>query len=517
MRICLIQPKYIDDMWSTLGKMCNKELVPPLALLTIAALTPEPHDIEVIDENTDPIDFSADYDVVALTSFTAHALRAYEISQRFRERGVVTVIGGSHASQHTEECQEHFDVVFKGEAELTWPAFLEDLQRGDYRSLYWQEDPIDLTVSPMPRWDLVDLRNYYLVSIQTTRGCTFDCEFCSIVATMGRSFRHKSVEQVLEEVREVRRRGISTIFLADDNLIGNKPFVKELLRAFITHFDDLSLSSQVSINITRDEEMLELFHQAGFSFIFVGIESTSRENHVIAKKMQNAHADLLNDLRKLQSYGILVYGGFIVGMDEDTPAVFDETLEFIQQAPVVVPIIAQLNAPKGTRLYTRLQQANRLLDLPLADDHTTGRATNILPNKITSEELFTGWQKLFQECYTYRNFEQRLDAFLANFARTPKYNGAWASRESLGILWRIVKSLVVTTDLASIGFFTRVFFKGLRKNQMFMSMYCLAYFCAYREFLDKQIRPLTYVEYDRLPAEPQPATELVSGELAVLK
>lgn len=405
---------------------------PPLGLATVAALTP-PDDYEVdiwdelvhgrIDENTA---FRHDYDLVGVTGYKAHLPRCREISSLFRRRGVQVVIGGPGVSASPDEYRDAFDTLFIGEAEKTWPQFLEDWKGRCARGEYRQIDKLDLTFSPPPRWDSLagDLDKYAMGGVQTTRGCPFDCEFCDVIYLFGRRARHKPVATVIEEIVTLERLGVRSVFFCDDEFIGDRAYAKELLRAMIpinnSFLRPLSYSTQLTMNLSKDDELLALMADANFNLVFIGIETPNKESLRETHKFQNVRDDLAADVHRILSYGISIRSGIIVGFDHDGPDIFDIQYEFIQRACLPSLAINMLKAPLGTRLWTRLRQEGRVVSVAAFQGKGHPRTyTNILPAKLSRVELLRGYRDLLERVNRWDAFRERIVGLVSLVRRRP--------------------------------------------------------------------------------------------------
>ncbi|MEE4244143.1 MAG: radical SAM protein [Kangiellaceae bacterium] len=419
MKILIINPIFDLSFWdfSLCKDITGKQFPnPPLALPTLAAMVPDNFDIELIDENVEPISFESDADIVAITGFIIQKERVFEIADKFRQLGKTICIGGPVVEDSIiDECQQHADHVFQGEAEYTWPAFFKDLSQNDEKSLYIENERINMHDSPLPRFDLLKIDRYATAIIETSRGCPYSCEFCEIPARLGKKSRTKTVEQVMAEVKSLVNLGVDSIMFIDDHFVGSKRHTKKLLHELIDYVESINyavnFSVQFTINLSKDDELLELFYRANFTRVFIGLE-TSRENSLkLAQKKQNTNIDLIEAVHKVQSYNIMVWAGLIVGFDGDDETVFDEQLEFIQAAGVTVAMIGILQAIPGTALYERLEKANRI-----KRDSTSGiRGTqndliysNVIPEGMTPRALATGYQQLVAQAYTEENFAKRV-------------------------------------------------------------------------------------------------------------
>lgn len=365
-----------------------------------------------MDQETQDINFDTPCDLVGITGYTNHAVRMFEISSEFRKRGILAVGGGSFCTLHTEECRPHFDVLISGEAEHVWPKFLADWENGEHRNYYKGERNADLANSPVPRWDLVNLDNYASAIVQTSRGCPYDCEFCDVVALFGNRMRFKPVDHILNEIKIIERITTKGIFLADDNLIGNKKFVKELLKRLIefnkTLKRPLCFCTQLTLNVAKDEELLDLFKQANFGMFFIGIETPNEESLVESNKKHNLLLDMKEAVRRIQSRGIYIISGLIVGFDSDGPDIFRMQSNFLIEAGLTIPMLTTLKAPKGTKLWARLKKEGRLLQEGNCD--TFGEYTcNFIPKNMSREELEENFLALFKEIYSYSHFLKRFE------------------------------------------------------------------------------------------------------------
>ncbi|HEX5068180.1 MAG TPA: B12-binding domain-containing radical SAM protein [Myxococcota bacterium] len=445
MRIHLVTPRNPPSFWTydeilpTLGKRC---IFPNLSMPTLAGLTPREHEIVLSDENVEEIDFDVDADIVGVTGYIIHKPRLLEILAELRRRGRFVVVGGPYASLCPEELRGLCDVLFVGEAEETWPAFLRDFQAGSWKSEYVAAELPDLRSSPMPRFDLLPVDRYHALTIQFARGCPFTCEFCDIIVIYGRRPRAKSVEQVMAEIRECHRLGAKQVFLVDDNFIGNVKLAKELLREMAAwgaaHDYPIDFNTEVSLNVARDEELLELLRAANMTTVFIGIESPRVDSLRETKKMQNARGDLVESVRRVQAYGIQVQAGMIVGFDHDDASIFEEQLRFIQDAQIPVSMTGMLQAMPRTPLYERAEREGRLLEASTGDQFVF---SNLLPVRMSRLELYRGYRWLLGQLYDFRNYRARTLAFLT--ARGPQVNrGRNIRRGDMTRLARILRETV---------------------------------------------------------------------------
>jgi radical SAM superfamily enzyme YgiQ (UPF0313 family) len=415
-KILLVTPKNPPSFWTydqilpTLGKRC---IFPNLSMPTLAGLTGPEHEVVLVDENVEVIDFDLEADIVGVTGYIVHRKRIREILAGFRERGRFVVVGGPYASLCSEELSGLADVVFVDEAEETWPHFLRDFATGSWKSEYRAQEKPDISLAPAPRFDLLDVSKYHALTIQFARGCPFNCEFCDIIVMYGRRPRAKGVEQLMAEVRECHRLGATQVFIVDDNFIGNRKLAKQLLRSLAewgaANDYPLDFNTEVSLDVAQDEELLELMRDAHFTTIFIGIESPREASLLETRKTQNTRGDLVESVRRVQSYGMQVQAGMIVGFDADDPSIFEEQLRFIQDARIPVSMTGLLQALPKTPLHARVEKEGRLLAESGGDQFLL---SNIEPVGMTRLELYRGYRWLVSQLYDYRHYRERALDFL---------------------------------------------------------------------------------------------------------
>lgn len=403
----------------------------PLGPATVAALTPHEFHVDIWDElargRIDTSHLEKKYDLVGVTSHSANLRRALEIGKLFRQQDCLVVVGGPGATANPDRCRNDFDVLFIGEAELIWPQFLRDWQNGRYRSEYRQIEKPDLSISPVPKWDSInsDLERYAMGTVQTTRGCPNDCEFCDVVYLNGRRQRYKSVDQILEEVRVLQRLGVKSISFNDDNFTINHRRAKRVLQELINLNNSfpkpLRFMTQLSIDVARDDELLELLADANFYQVLIGIESPNKESLKEAGKFGNLKGDLIAEVHKVLSYGIVVRGAMIVGFDNDDLDIFDAQYEYMQKACLPSVSLHMLNAPVGTRLWRRLRAEGRMIDAAsIADSSTQRLFNNTIPKRMSRVELMQGFRDLYARLFTWESFYERMICFVSLVARVPK-------------------------------------------------------------------------------------------------
>jgi radical SAM superfamily enzyme YgiQ (UPF0313 family) len=421
MNALLIYPAFPDTFWSfrhALKFVRKKAAFPPLGLLTVAALLPEAWDKRLIDCNVRTLTAKeldwADCAFISGTMLQRESAR--EIIARCKQAGLTIVAGGPLFSSEIEEFGE-VDHFVLGEAELTLPPFLSDLARDCARRVYETDQHPDLAETPVPQWQLADLKSYASANIQFSRGCPFDCDFCNVTALFGRRPRTKTVRQIIAELDGLYALGWrGAVFFVDDNLIGNKKQLKtELLPALIEWRKGkwpIVFQTEVSINLVDDRELMRLMVDAGFDTVFIGIETPEESGLGECNKRQNQNRDLVQDVKRIQQAGLQVQGGFIVGFDSDTPSVFQRQIDFIQSSGIVTAMVGLLQAPPGTRLYRRLEQAGRLLGRSTGDN--VDGTTNI-KTVMDVDALREGYRSIMRYIYSPENYYRRVKTFLREY------------------------------------------------------------------------------------------------------
>jgi len=367
------------------------------ALPLLAGLLPDDVECRIIDDTFEEIDFDEDFDLVVITAMTTQALRGYAIADAFRKRGVHVVMGGIHVTLMPEEAIAHADTVIVGEAEETWPRFFDDVLHHRAQSYYKAPGPADLTRSPLPRFDLLDVR-YNMPTIQTTRGCPYDCDFCAATRIFGRGFRHKTVDQVIREVEAVKRIwGSSPIYFTDDNMCVNRKFTQALLRELIPL--KITWNTSTDVSVAYDEELLEWMAESGCTLLFFGFESMSEEGLASVSEWKRRQLkEYPKVVEKVRSYGIEVFASFIVGLDGDDGAIFNCIENFITENGIFRFFIPILTPFPGTKLREKFIRENRLLDTDW--DHYNQWEVNFVPKRMTVEELREGHRDLHRRLYT---------------------------------------------------------------------------------------------------------------------
>ena len=506
--IVLINPRFEISFWGLehalpfMGKRAN---MPVAALPLLAALTPQQHRVTIVDENVEPIDFDrcARADIVGVTGMVVQRQRMREILAELRARGAFTAVGGPWVTVQEDYFKGLADVVFIGEAEESWPQFLADWGRGCAAARYEQADKTDLSRVPAPRLDLLKTKHYAFGSVQFSRGCPFLCEFCDIIVVFGRKPRLKTPEQVIAELENLRAHRMSTVFIVDDNLIGNKNAIKGLLKHVVAWQQangfPLSFVTEASLDLADDEELMRLMVDAGIEAVFVGIESTNAESLREARKLQNVRGkdSMVDKVRRVQDAGMEVWAGMILGFDHDDATAFDAHRRFLEAARINTAMVGMLSAVPKTPLHARLAAAGRL---DPADNPAHG--TNVIPLKMSRDELSEGYIGLMARLYEWPAYFARLDDLY--LSGRLEFNRAWQryasdhgwrrrgrhlqfTVQALGIVLRL---MLRVPDRALRGVYRRQFWRLLRtrRNPAVLRVYAIK--CAIHFHMHEFVRLL---------------------------
>ena len=425
MNILLIYPEFPDTFWSfkhALKFIHKKASLPPLGLMTVAAMLPSEWKKRMVDLNVGALTEKdlAWADVAFVSAMVVQRESTQQVIVRCKAAGLKVVAGGPLFTGEYEKFED-VDHFVLNEAEMTLPPFLKDLEQGRAKHIYTSTEFPDIHQTPAPLWELADLKHYATMAIQYSRGCPFDCEFCNITSLLGHRPRVKTAEQIVHELDRLYRLGWrGVVFFVDDNLIGNKRHLKEsLLPALIEWRKDKTgfvFTTEVSINLADDQELLDLMTEAGFDTVFIGVETPDNESLAECNKKQNQRRDLVEDVKRIQRSGLQVQGGFIIGFDSDTPSIFQRQIEFIQKSGIVTAMVGLLQAPIGTRLYERLTREGRLLGA-MSGDNVDG-STNIIP-KMNIDILHKGYKTVIDSLYAPKNYYPRVITFLKEY-KAPK-------------------------------------------------------------------------------------------------
>lgn len=464
--ICLINPRFEPSYWGfnyalPMYPGDRRSTMITGALPTVAALGGG-HDFYLMDENVEDIDWDRlkDFDIVGLTGMNVQKARMKEILLELKKLDVLVVVGGPYVTVKEDFFDDLCDVKFLGEAETTWPVFLADYAAGRAtKKVYKQDDRTDMTTVPRARYDLLKVNRYASGSLQFSRGCPFQCEFCDIIVIFGRKPRVKHPEQIIAELDDMRKAGFFSAMIVDDNFIGNKNEAKKVLKHIIKwqkeHNYPLRLNTEASINLADDPELLEMLYEANFRSVFIGIETPREASLRETKKFQNVRGDSLEaKLARIQNAGLDISAGFIVGFDNDDMGIFDDQFNFIQDNGVLLAMVGMLGAIPTTPLYDRLKEEGRLVE----DDPNL----NFIPKQMTREQLKENYWELVWRLY-------QPQAFLDRYFKTYQYpefhkrRAEMCDRANEGktlptlayafiLMWNLFWTLLRDGSLTSVGF-----------------------------------------------------------------
>jgi radical SAM superfamily enzyme YgiQ (UPF0313 family) len=494
MKLLLINPRFPESFWSLRWAIdqvlpSKRSVNPPLGLATLAALCPPHWEVSIVDENVESVPLAPEADLIGVCGMGVQFERQRELIEHFRQAGYPVVAGGSFASLCPERYIDLASTVVAGESEYIWPRFCADFELGRPQALYQETGVVRLEDSPTPRFDLLKLDRYAMPTMQFSRGCPFRCEFCDIIVMFGRKPRHKTLAQIERELDTLRQLGVRSVFFVDDNLIGNKAVARELVRMLVDyqrrHGFPFRFGTEATINLAQEPELLELFRQAKFTWVFIGIESPDPETLKQTLKSQNTREDLQVSLRRIYQHGIDVLAGFIVGFDNDTVETFDLQYRFIVDAGIQVAMVGLLTALPKTPLYDRLRAEGRLRDLDSADN--TKAATNVVPKRMSYGELVDGYQRMVRRLARDSAMAQRV-ANKLRFMPRPVYDGDYSPAQSLGIVWRLVVRGVLRGGPVRIWHFMRtVPWIAPRKLSLFISEWIMG--LAMHDYTSRHFRP----------------------------
>jgi radical SAM superfamily enzyme YgiQ (UPF0313 family) len=400
MKIKIIVPSWPkDSFWDVISFK-----FPLLSATLLAALTPEGHEVSIHDESIAPLDLDEGCDLVAITAMTPLAPRGYEIAEAYRRRSVKVVMGGIHPTWLPKEAIVHCDAVVIGEADEVWSEVVGDAARGQLKRFYQQKERTDLSHLPMPRRELLPPKGYFFENtIQTTRGCPFDCEFCSVTAIYGGTYRTRPIPEVEREIQALRR-AAAYIFFVDDNIVGDMQHADELF-TMLSHYR-LRWVSQGPITIAQNKKLVRLMAKAGCHGMFIGFESLSPENLALMGKKTNKVERYEAGIKQLHDHGIGVHASFVFGYDYDSPSVFEGFLSFANRTEIDGAFLPLLTPFPGTRIHQRLKKEERILT---EDWSKYDMATVVFkPKGMTIEQLQKGFWWVNKEFYSLRSMARRI-------------------------------------------------------------------------------------------------------------
>jgi radical SAM superfamily enzyme YgiQ (UPF0313 family) len=445
-KILLVYPEIPATYWSfkyALPFVKYKTLMPPLGLITIAALLPADYEVRLVDMNIQKLTTEdiTSADMVFVSAMIVQKESFHQVVAQCNEYGTPVVAGGPYPTSSYRQITgvSHFIL---NEGEVTLPRFIDDLGRGQAQQIYQDDTKPDITKTPPPRFDLLDMGVYESMALQSSRGCPFNCEFCDIIEMFGRVPRYKTPEQFINEMNilyDMGHRG--SLFIVDDNFIGNKAKARELL----VHIRDwqierdypFSLFTEASINLAQDESLLDLMVEAGMDTVFIGIETPLTETLALTQKLQNTKADILESVRTIQSKGIEVMGGFIVGFDNDPENIFDLQIDFIQKAGIPLAMIGTMVALPNTQLHRRLEREGRILG-ETDGNNTHSMELNFIP-RMPRETLMEGYKRVISTIYEPHNYFERCITLLKRIPGNANSHGSISSRQAKAFFLSLLK------------------------------------------------------------------------------
>ena len=385
----------------------RKRLIMTMVTSYLAGLTPSSDNVTVIDDKVEEIPWNGDFDLVAITTTTGSAQRAYQIAGRFRERKIPVVMGGFHATLHPAEILTHADSVVVGEAENVWGELLDDVRDGKLRSIYKAEQPCDMKSLPRPKYELLDWKRYrvHLMPIQATRGCNYHCDFCEVPVVYNGAYRMRPIEDIVQEIEEQKRiTGNNQFQFIDDQLTGKHTFARELFKALRPL--GITWSCLWTLNTNHDEELLDLAIQAGCQHVNIGMESINQDNLNEIHKKQNHVKDYMTLLRAMEKRGLLYSLNLMFGLDHDTPDVFEATYRFLEEVRAPMAFFSIVSPREGTPLRERLDKELRVIN-PMADQFSSGHKCMFVPKNMTPEEVEKGIDWLQRKFYSLGSIRKR--------------------------------------------------------------------------------------------------------------
>lgn len=468
MKILLVYPEFPDTYWSfrhALKFDSKKAAFPPLGLLTVSAMLPDDWERRLVDMNVetlwpDDIEWA---DMVFVSAMIVQSESLEKVVEQCRKMDKKVVVGGPYVSTSSESLPDA-DHIFIGEAENTLPEFLNDLRLGIARNVYKADERPSLAKTPLPDFSLIDMRNYSAMNVQYSRGCPFNCEFCDIIEIYGRVPRTKSNAQMLAELDALKTadwRG--PVFIVDDNFIGNKKNVRLLMPELIewSRSNDYPFSflTEASVNLADDDALLEQMNEAGFRRVFLGIETPVEQSLKEAQKGQNTRRDLIDSIHKIQSYGLEVMAGFIVGFDNDPDDIFDLQMKFIRESGIPLAMVGLLTALPDTQLWRRLEKEGRLL--AMSTGNNTDCTVNFIP-RMGTNRLVEGYKYILRNIYSPAEYYRRALDCLSRFKQDRIEPRKAALGEDLRAFLKIVFTLGIR-DRSRLQFW-KYFYQLLRHH-----------------------------------------------------
>ncbi len=427
MNILLLYPEFPDTFWSfkhALKFIRKKASLPPLGLITVSAMLPQQWQRKLVDLNVTKLSqHDLDWaDVAFVSAMGVQKESAQQVIESCKHAGLRIVAGGPLFTSEPE-CFPEVDHFVLNEAEITLEPFLADFTNGAPEKYYRSDSFPDVRTSPVPQWELLDMKKYASMAIQFSRGCPYRCDFCNVTTLFGHKIRTKTSEQIIRELQAMYEKGWrESIFFVDDNFIAHKSYLKKNLLPRLIEWQESKKNTtkfytECSINIADDQELMDLMVKAGFNQVFIGIETPNHTALEACGKQHNTSRNMLENIKRIQRSGLEVQGGFIVGFDTDTPSIFQQQIEFIQNSGIVTAMVGLLQALPGTKLYERMKSEGRLLKSSTGDN--VDNTTNIVP-KMDVETLRSGYREMMHYLYSPKNYYQRIKTLLLEY-QPPKF------------------------------------------------------------------------------------------------
>ncbi|MBF2050168.1 MAG: DUF4070 domain-containing protein [Elainella sp. C42_A2020_010] len=500
MRTLLIYPRFPQSFWSferALALVNRKALLPPLGLVTVAALLPQEWEFRLVDRNVRDVT-EAEWEWADLVILSAMIVQKEDFAEQIRaakQRGKRVAVGGPYATSLPHEAAEFgADFLILGEGEITLPMFVEAIQRGDTGGTFTTDEKPDVTSTPVPRFDLLEMDAYDNMSVQFSRGCPFQCEFCDIIVLYGRKPRTKTPAQFIAELERLYELGWRrSVFLVDDNFIGNKRNVKLLLRELKTWMAERSypffLNTEASVDLAQDEELMEMMVDCNFNAVFLGIETPDTDSLAVTKKFQNTRNPLVESVQNIMRHGLRVTAGFIIGFDGEKAGAGDRVVRFVEETAISLAMFSMLQVLPGTALWHRLKKEGRLLDERGNINQTT--LMNFIPSRpieaIAQEYIDAFWQLYDPQHYLDRTYRQFLLLGEPRHKTTLRKPSWVVIRAMLTIFWR--QGVLRKTRWTFWPYLIHIMIAKPRNWQYYLSICALGeHFLEYRQLVDQQIR-----------------------------
>jgi len=446
MNILLLYPQYPNTFWSfkhALKFISKRAVNPPLGLITVSSMLPTDWNKKLVDLNVESLNTKdiEQADLIFISAMSVQTKSVYEIITRCKSLNKKIVAGGPLFTEEPDRFPgiDHFVL---NEAEITLTPFINDLKNGNPKQIYETKEFADIKSTPLPDYSLIKMSKYSSLNVQYSRGCPFNCEFCDITALLGHKVRTKSTLQIINELENIYQTGWrKNIFFVDDNFIGNKKILKnDLLPTMIKWMESRNypfvFSTEASINLSDDEELMDLMTRAGFSDVFIGIETTEEDSLLECGKVQNVNRNLVHSVWKIQKHGLVVSGGFILGFDNDSLSVFQKQIDFIKDSGIITAMVGLLNVPRKTRLYQRLVKEGRITKE--FSGNNTDFTLNYIP-KMDKKYLLDGYKKVINGIYGGKEYYQRVLDFVKRFTPNERYKERVSSELFIGFIRSVFK------------------------------------------------------------------------------